>query len=97
MSSLSPKPFAEVLGLDDDVAEARARRDRDLELVRRVPLGFGLATQLLVRGEARLALGLARLRRHPHPLELALERALAGDIGFSSWARRSCFCSSHDE
>ena len=36
-----------------------------------------LGQQLLVAREARLALGLARARRHAHPLELALERALA--------------------
>ena len=35
-----------------------------------------LGEQLLVGLQARLALGLARPRRHAHPLELALERAL---------------------
>ena len=64
------------LGAHDDVAEARARRDVDL--VRLAPcLDPALGDELLVGLEARLALGLPRARRHPHPLELALEGALA--------------------
>ena len=60
------------------VAEAWSGRDRDLEAVARVAVGFGLDLQLLVGDEAGLALGLAGLGRHPHPFELALERAAAG-------------------
>ena len=37
--------------------------------------------QGLVGGDARLALRLAGARRHPDPLELALERPLAGGLG----------------
>ena len=40
--------------------------------------GLGLGLQLVVGGEAGLALGLAGLGRHPHPLQLALEGAAAG-------------------
>ena len=42
---------------------------------------LGLGLQLLVGGEPGLALGLAGLGRHAHPLELALEGALAGRVG----------------
>ena len=36
---------------------------------------LGLGHELVVRGDARLALGLAGTRRQAHPLELALQRA----------------------
>ena len=39
--------------------------------------GLGLVVQLVVRREAGLALRLAGLRRHPHPLEFTGERALS--------------------
>ena len=65
----------ETARLDDDVAEPRPGRDVDLG--RLDLLGGVLAQQVLVGVEARLALGLARARRHPDPFELALERALA--------------------
>jgi hypothetical protein len=60
------------------VAEPRRRRDHDL--VRRHLLLLRLAGELLVGLQARLALALPRARRHPHPLELAVERALAGAL-----------------
>ncbi len=69
----------ELARFDDDVAEARAGRDVDfggLDLLRGV-----LAQQVLVRVEARLALGLTRARRHADPFELALERLLATRFG----------------
>ena len=81
MSSRSPKPLLRSLGLDDDVAEALARRDEDLELVAAPWPRLGLGQQLLVGGEAGLALGLAGLGRHAHPLELAGEGALALVVG----------------
>ncbi len=62
----------EVLGLDDDVAEARSRRDLDLvevELARLV----GLGRHLLVAGETGLRLGLPALGAAAHPLEFVLE------------------------
>ncbi len=65
--------------LDDDVAEAGARRDVDfgrLDLLRGV-----LAQQFLVRVQPRLALRLPGARRHPNPFELALERALPFRLG----------------
>ena len=71
--------LAQVLGLDHDVAEARPRRDVDLDLVDL--LLRVLVEQLLVGVEARLALGLAGPRRQPDPLQLALQRALAPALG----------------
>ena len=64
----------QVLDLDDLVAEALAGGDGDLEPVARTLGRLRLGEQLLVGGEAGLALGLAGLRRHAHPVELALER-----------------------
>ena len=76
---LEEEPVAEALGdvlrLDDDVAEPRAGRDVDLDLVE--PDVLLLGEQLLVALHARLRLRVARLRAHPHPLELARERAAA--------------------
>src|SRR6185295_868608 len=66
--------LAEILRLHDEIAEARGRRDDDLG--RAVALTPILVEQLLVRGQPRLGLRLARARRHPHPLELPLERPL---------------------
>ena len=70
--------LAEVLDLDDRVAEPRPGRDRDLELARLVLRVVRLGEELLVGGQAGLALRLARLRAHPDPLELAGERPLPG-------------------
>jgi hypothetical protein len=65
-----------VLGADDDVAEARAGGDVDLDRVE--PRCLVLREKLFVRGEACLRLRVPRRRAHPHPLELPLERAAAG-------------------
>ena len=78
ISSRSPKPLRRLLDLDHRVAEPLADRDGDLQPVRPALGGLGLLLQLVVRGESGLALRLAGLRRHAHPLELALQRALAG-------------------
>ncbi len=67
------------LGLDDQVAQPRARRDGDLQPLD--PLGVRRVDHRLVGLQPRLALGLPRARREPHPLELALQRALAGLVG----------------
>ncbi len=79
------EPVAEALGqvlrLDDHVAEAVAGGDDDLELVDAAVRGVRLGQQLLVGAEARLALGLAGLGRHAHPLQLALQRAAPGRVG----------------
>ena len=67
--------LAHAARFDDHVAQPRARRNVDLDLLdllRRV-----LVEQLLVGVEPRLALGLPRARRHADPLELALQRLLA--------------------
>src|SRR4030095_759882 len=66
---------AQPLGLHHQAAEAGAGRDRDLDRLRQALLFFG--AQRLERLDARLALGLTRPGRHAHPLELALQRALA--------------------
>src|SRR5262249_5053531 len=61
----------------DLVAEPLPGRDHDLERgIARFLLRLG--HHLVVPSEASLALGLARLGRAAHPLELALEHALAG-------------------
>ena len=62
-----------MLGPHDHVPEPRPGRDVDLDGVE--PFRLVLGEELLVRGEARLRLGMARRRAHPDPLELALERA----------------------
>ena len=69
--------LAEVLRFDDQVAQAGPGRDGDLARSLALLLGLLLGEQLLVVGEAGLALGLAGARGHAHPLELALQRALA--------------------
>ena len=70
--------LAQVLDLDDLVAEPRTGRDGDLELALGALRVVRLGEQLLVGAEAGLALRLARLGAHADPLELAGERALAG-------------------
>ena len=70
--------LGEVLDLDHLVAEAGPGRDGDLEAVAGAGVGLGLGPQLLVGRQAGPALGLAGLGRHAHPLQLALQGALAG-------------------
>ena len=70
--------LAQVLGLDDDAAQARARRDLDLLEVE-LAGALGLGRHLLVAGEPGLALGLASLGVLPDPLELVLEPL--GELG----------------
>jgi hypothetical protein len=60
------------LGLDDQVAQARARRD--VEFVGLVAL-LVVLEQLLEARQARLALGLAALGVGAHPLQLLLHGA----------------------
>src|SRR5262249_41622720 len=68
--------LADVVEHDDLAAQTRPRRDHDLERrVARLPLRLG--HHLVVAREAGLALRMTRLRRRPHPLELALDHALA--------------------
>src|SRR5206468_3003364 len=68
----------DVVGLDDDVAEPRPGRDGDLERGR--PLLERLVEHRIIRLQTRLALRLARARRHLDPLELASQRALSREI-----------------
>ena len=75
-SSRSPIPLAQVLGDDHLVAQALGHRDQDFH--RALALALRLGAQLLVAGDAGLALGVARLGAHAHPLELALEGLLPG-------------------
>ena len=90
--------LVDVLGLDHHVAEAAAGRELDLQLVGAAVGRLGLGLELLVGGQAGLALGLAGLGRHAHPLELALERAAAASVAASPRPRgERCFCSSQLE
>ena len=69
-----------MLNLDHVVAESVAGGDEDLELAVATLGGLRLGQQLVVGGETGLALGLAGLGRHAHPLQLVLQRALAGRL-----------------
>ena len=73
--------LAQPLGLDHQVAEAGAGGDVDLVRIAPLVVLAVLGEQLLVGGQAGLALGLAGARAHPHPLELALQGALARRLG----------------
>ena len=75
MRSVSPKPFGDVIGLDDDVAKPGTRRDGDLRLAGLVARRLG--QQIVIGANARLRLRLARLGARPDPVELARQRALA--------------------
>ena len=71
-------PLRQVVRDHHDVAQPRAGRDHDLDVV-------GTALDLLleeglVGRDAGLALGLSGARRHPDPLQLALEGPLAGRL-----------------
>ena len=80
---LDEQPVAEalgdVLGLDDEVAEARAGRDVDLDALDLEVRVVG--EHLLVGRDARLRLRVPRPRAHAHPFQLAGERAPAGGLG----------------
>src|SRR5262249_19775310 len=67
--------LAEMLRFDYEIAEACSGRNRYLQffLARVGRLRFG--NELVVRVDARLALGLPRARRHAHPFELAFQCA----------------------
>ena len=75
ISSRSPKPLRRSVAVEHLVAEARARRDVDLDLVE-LDVAL-LGDQLLVAGEAGLGLRASALRVRAHPLELGGDRALA--------------------
>src|SRR5581483_8701402 len=64
--------LADALRLDDHVAEARSRRNINLQILD--PPLLLLIHQLFVAIEPRLALGLARLGRHANPFQFALQR-----------------------
>src|SRR3990170_2580982 len=66
--------FADILRLDDHIAEARSRRNGDLRLA--VGVAAGLRHQLVIGLDTRLGLCLARLGACPDPVELAGERPL---------------------
>ena len=67
--------LGEVVGLHDDAAQSRARRDLDLLHVELAGL-LGLGRHLLVAVKAGPALGLTSLGVGPHPGELVLEAPL---------------------
>ena len=71
--------LAQVLGLDDDVAQVRRGRDVDLDLVE-LDVAL-LGDERLEVLQARLLLGLAALGVLAHPVELGGDRALARLLG----------------
>ncbi len=73
--------LAQVLDLDDRVAQPRTRRDGDLELPCTPLVVLRLGQQLLVGAEAGLALRLPRPRRQADPRELARQGPRAGVRG----------------
>ena len=74
-------PTLELLRVDDDAAETRARGDLDLVEVQFArALGFGC--HLFVAREARLRLDLAALGVAAHPLELGRDRRFASLASF---------------
>ena len=75
ISRRSPKPLDSVGRGQHLLAEARARRDVDLDLVELDVALFG--DQLLVAGQARLGLRAFALGVGAHPFELGGDRALA--------------------
>ena len=81
---LDQEPLAvalpQMLGLDHELARARARRDDDLGLVGGALAALG--EERLVGADAGLALGLARARALADPLELAGKLALAPGLLF---------------
>ena len=79
ISSRSPKPLRRCSVCDDDVAEPRAGRDVDLDLVE-LDVAL-LGDQRLVVVQARLLLRLAALRVLAHPVELGGDRLLARLLG----------------
>lgn len=64
--------LVELVDLDDDIAQTRARRDLDLLEVQ-LPHLVGLGGHFLVTGQSRLGLGLPPLGVGAHPLQLFLE------------------------
>jgi hypothetical protein len=66
--------LAQIVGNHHVVPQSRRRRDHDLVL--HDSLEVRLTRQFLVALQPRLALGLPRARRHSHPLQFALQRAL---------------------
>ncbi len=85
---LVAKFLGDVVSLDHLVAQSRAVGDEDFKFL--LFLLLVLIQELVVGVEAGLALGLAGLGGHAHPLELTLERlaSLAGGFLFLSHALR---------
>src|SRR5260370_36279334 len=75
-------PLDQLSGLDHELAQAWARRDRDLQLVASQLLGRGLGFrhERVVRIDPGLALGLASPGGEVDPLELSLETSPAGRV-----------------
>src|SRR3954451_16392648 len=67
------EPLADMLGLDDEIAEPGARRQHDLRRFGR--LLAALRDQRIIGLQAGLALGLPGARALAHPFEFALQRA----------------------
>src|SRR4026208_647077 len=68
-------PLGQMLGLHHEIAQARRRGDDDLGLALAVAPALG--QRLLVGLQTGFGFGLPRAGGHAHPLQLALEGALA--------------------
>ena len=79
MRRRSPYALRTPSARDDDVAQARPGRDEELLRLAAL-LGPLVGEQSFVSLDARPRLRVPRPRRHPHPLELALERAALGRL-----------------
>src|SRR5262249_5043949 len=82
-------PFADLIGIDHDVAQTRPRRDINLKL-RRLFLNL-LVEHGFVSLDAPLALGVPGFRSHPDPLQLAFERLLPLRFGLLLFAQTLLF------
>src|SRR6476646_1552368 len=72
------KALADLLRVDDDIAEARPRRNGDLRLASGV--AARLSQMLVIGFDARLRFCLTRLRARPDPIEFAGKGPLLGRI-----------------
>ena len=75
------EPLAQPLGIDDDVAKARACRNMDLGGVDLPAVVLG--KHLFISVDPGLGFGLAGLRRGAHPVQLARQRLHAGILGLA--------------
>ena len=82
-----------MLCADDEIAEARTRRNADDEIV--LARRNLLLLEFLVAFDAGLALGAAAGRIGLDPLKLVLDKFLTRLLGLASRASMASFCLSH--